>query len=128
MLADRWLSVCLVAAGVTMVVVGTWGPVGEAGQRFMTFVGLDCLIFSIVGFFYPRSNSELKHQATEFLQFAALAVSSFAAVAMLVFVAFGAPSHIGGEVFSTSLALGLAAALIVPILAKQFTMKIRTKP
>jgi hypothetical protein len=127
MLADRWLSACLALAGAAMVAFGIIADRDEGSHSLLTFVGFDCLLFSLVGFLCPRSNLELRHQAINFAQFTALAVASFGAVAVLVFVLFGAPRPVGEEVFSTSLTLGLAAALVTPIFAKHFITKIRAK-
>ena len=83
--------------------------------------------FSTIGFFHPRSNEELKTGATNFVQFLILAIATFGAVAILVFIAFGAPKTPGDDVLTTALILGLAAALIVPILSKQLVLKMQTK-
>ncbi len=122
-----WLTCILAAAGVLILVIGFAADLSDKAGRLLVSIGFDCALFAIIGAIYPRSNRQLKDQTTEFARFSGLAILTFAAVSALVFIAFGAPSPVGDEVFSTALTIGLAAALIAPILAKNFILKIRAK-
>jgi hypothetical protein len=124
---DQLISAGLIGLGVLSIAVGGFTEVDDDTRRSLFGLGLAATAYSMTGFLWPRSDDDVKAQTTSFLRFQGLAVAAFSAVVLSLYLALGAPNPVSEGVLMLSLTVGLPAALLAPILAKQLILR-KSKP
>ena len=120
---SRSISILLIVAGLGLL-VATF--LTETLGRESASFAVTMILWSAIAYLAPKSNDDWVRDAIGVLHFSVLAIATFLAIALTVYVLFGSPEFLSDELFTVILAFGLPAALVIPLVAKQLARRSAT--